>query len=127
MLLTGEHTDVSLPMQDFVSVHVVAVAAVTLMVLLATATVLLLLPPFSLLCQSAAARLLLPLYAVFMLLVYQDAQQLHYQLCAIKSGATWLSTMHIEVHVLPDQRDIQHPSLGGQCNTAYPDISTNLC
>ena len=62
MLLTGEHTDVSLPMQDFVSVHVVAVAAVTLMVLLATATVLLLLPPFSLLCQSAAARLLLPLY-----------------------------------------------------------------
>ncbi len=62
-----------------------------------------------------------------MLLVYQDAQQLHDQLRAAQSVATWLSTMNIEVHVLPAQEDGQHPSLGGQCNTVYLDISTNLC
>ena len=45
MPLTCQHSDIS-PMQEFMNDHVVAVAAVPLMVLLATATVLLLLQPF---------------------------------------------------------------------------------
>ena len=43
--LTCEHTDIS-PMQECMNDHVVAVAAVPVMVLLAAATVLLLLQPF---------------------------------------------------------------------------------
>jgi len=84
-------------------------------------------------CVAVAAAILIALpvtychsVAVFISLVYQDAQQLHDQLRAVQSGATWLSTMHIEVHVLPDQQDGQHASLGGQCITIYLDIPTNL-
>ena len=46
-----------------------------------------------------------------MSLVYQDAQQLHDQLHAAQSGATWLSTMHMEVHILPAQEDVSIPAL----------------